>query len=175
MSRWLVQGHFKPYPKVRRFSRELRGTRKQVRILPTSRLEIFFTVHHRLFALEVYYYYLYPNDCFCRCQRNACRSSPNTTPQPNSAPTSSQSANEFRMPVSTHAKNKSEMIQPYNARSLPPPELPPRATSPASALSASWHGQRQRGHDQNPPPRPTEPPPTVPSVTKSHASAANVG
>ncbi|XP_017879241.1 E3 ubiquitin-protein ligase SH3RF3-like isoform X2 [Ceratina calcarata] len=86
-----------------------------------------------------------------KCQRGLCRGSPNTGQHQNFSLSTSQN-NESRTVTCT--KNKGPAPQPYNARTLLPPELPPRAISPSSAVSSSWHGQSQTTQSQeNSPPR----------------------
>lgn len=51
----------------------------------------------------------------------------------------------------TYTKSKGPAPQPYNPRALPPPELPPRAISPSTTVSSSWHGgggQPEQGPNQ---------------------------
>ncbi|XP_033211112.1 E3 ubiquitin-protein ligase SH3RF3-like isoform X2 [Belonocnema kinseyi] len=102
-----------------------------------------------------------------KCQRSVCRGSPNAGPQQSSTMTSSQSNNEARSTV-TYTKSKSPAPQPYNMRSLPPPELPPRAVSPMPTVSSSWHGQRQ-GQGQSPP-RQGEQTTTINPLGRSHSA-----
>ncbi|KAK0080880.1 hypothetical protein PV325_013175 [Microctonus aethiopoides] len=82
-----------------------------------------------------------------KCQRGICRVTSTTTSHPTSTLTTAQTTNEPRMTL-TYSKNKGPAPQPYSPRSLPPPELPPRAISPSPAVSVSWHGQ---GQGQSPP------------------------
>lgn len=79
-----------------------------------------------------------------KCQRGICRVTPTSTHQT----LTSVQGGDNRGTV-TYTKSKGTAPQPYSPRSLPPPELPPRAISPSPAVSASWHGQAQ-GHS---PPR----------------------
>ena len=94
--------------------------------------------------------------------------------------TCSQSNSEARSTV-TYIKSKSPAPQPYNLRSLPPPELPPRATSPMPPVSSSWHGQRQiQGQEQgqgHSPPRQGDQTTTINSIGRCHSAVmpANVG
>ncbi|XP_053598553.1 E3 ubiquitin-protein ligase SH3RF3 isoform X3 [Microplitis demolitor] len=81
-----------------------------------------------------------------KCQRGICRVTLTTTHQ-TATLTTAQATNDSRMTIS-YTKNKGATAQPYIPRSLPPPELPPRAVSPSPAVSASWHGQ---GQGQSPP------------------------
>ncbi|XP_057317803.1 E3 ubiquitin-protein ligase SH3RF3 isoform X3 [Microplitis mediator] len=81
-----------------------------------------------------------------KCQRGICRVTLTTTHQ-TATLTTAQATNDSRMTIS-YTKNKGATAQPYSPRSLPPPELPPRAVSPSPAVSASWHGQ---GQGQSPP------------------------
>lgn len=86
----------------------------------------------------------------------------------------SQSNSEAR-PTVTYTKSKSPAPQPsYNIRSLPPPELPPRALSPMPTVSSSWHGQRQTQGQS--PPRQGEQTNITP-IGRSHSAVmpANVG
>ncbi|XP_044577828.1 E3 ubiquitin-protein ligase SH3RF3 isoform X1 [Cotesia glomerata] len=83
-----------------------------------------------------------------KCQRGICRVTLTTTHQ-TATLTTAQASNDSRMTIS-YAKNKGATAQPYSPRSLPPPELPPRAISPSPAVSASWHGQGQ-AQGQSPP------------------------
>lgn len=83
-----------------------------------------------------------------KCQRGICRvTTSSTTSHQTTALSTAQGATEPRLTV-TYTKSKGPAPQPYNMRSLPPPELPPRAISPSPAVSSSWHGQAQ---GQSPP------------------------
>ncbi|XP_044003201.1 E3 ubiquitin-protein ligase SH3RF3 isoform X2 [Aphidius gifuensis] len=75
-----------------------------------------------------------------KCQRGICRVIPPSN-HPNSL-ISIHPSNDPRTTV-TYTKNKNTLSTQCNSRSLPPPELPPRAISPSPAVSASWHGQAQ--------------------------------
>lgn len=75
-----------------------------------------------------------------KCQRGICRVGPPSNHQ--NSVLSIQSSSDPRMTV-TYTKNKNTSSTQYNSRSLPPPELPPRAISPSPTVSASWHGQAQ--------------------------------
>ncbi|XP_011297752.1 E3 ubiquitin-protein ligase SH3RF1 isoform X1 [Fopius arisanus] len=86
-----------------------------------------------------------------KCQRGICRVTPTSTHQ-TATLTTVQSPGDTRGTV-TYTKGKGTIQQSYSPRSLPPPELPPRAVSPSPAVSASWHGQAQghspsRGNEQ---------------------------
>ncbi|XP_015515382.1 E3 ubiquitin-protein ligase SH3RF3-like isoform X1 [Neodiprion lecontei] len=77
--------------------------------------------------------------------RNICRNASSTaTHQSNQSTSVSSSGNEPR-PCITYTRNKGPAPQPLGSRP-PPPELPPRTTSPASGISSSWHSQ---GETQN--------------------------
>ncbi|XP_046748294.1 E3 ubiquitin-protein ligase SH3RF3-like isoform X2 [Diprion similis] len=77
--------------------------------------------------------------------RNICRNaSSGATHQSNQSTSLSSSSNEPR-PCITYTRNKGAAPQPLGPRP-PPPELPPRTTSPASGISSSWHSQ---GETQN--------------------------
>ncbi|XP_043275279.1 E3 ubiquitin-protein ligase SH3RF3-like isoform X2 [Venturia canescens] len=82
-----------------------------------------------------------------KCQRGICRVTTSTTSHQTTPLSTAQAATEPRLTV-TYTKSKGSAPQPYNMRSLPPPELPPRAISPSPAVSSSWHGQAQ---GQSPP------------------------
>ncbi|XP_015592824.1 SH3 domain-containing RING finger protein 3 isoform X2 [Cephus cinctus] len=77
-----------------------------------------------------------------KCQRGICRTSPNAISHQGNPLTSVSMNTEPRLTM-TYTRNKGPAPQPYNLRSLPPPELPPRAASPVPAISSSWHGQAQ--------------------------------
>ncbi|XP_025996982.1 E3 ubiquitin-protein ligase SH3RF3 isoform X3 [Solenopsis invicta] len=85
-----------------------------------------------------------------RCQRGLCRGSPNSPSQHQGSPLSNASSNaESRLAV-TYTKSKGPSPQPYNPRTLPPPELPPRAISPSTTtVSSSWHGAAQSNQGSN--------------------------
>ncbi|KOC59261.1 SH3 domain-containing RING finger protein 3 [Habropoda laboriosa] len=87
-----------------------------------------------------------------KCQRGLCRGSPNTGQHQNFPSSTSQNSTESRITV-TYTKNKGPAPQPYNPRTLLPPELPPRAISPSSMVSSSWHGQSKTQSQENSPPR----------------------
>ncbi|XP_060817742.1 E3 ubiquitin-protein ligase SH3RF3 isoform X1 [Bombus pascuorum] len=87
-----------------------------------------------------------------KCQRGLCRGSPNTAQHQNFPSSTSQNNTESRI-TTTYTKNKGATPQPYNARTLLPPELPPRAISPSFMVSSSWHGQSQTQSQENSPPR----------------------
>ncbi|XP_033355992.1 E3 ubiquitin-protein ligase SH3RF3-like isoform X3 [Bombus vosnesenskii] len=87
-----------------------------------------------------------------KCQRGLCRGSPNTGQHQNFPSSTSQNNTESRI-TTTYTKNKGATPQPYNARTLLPPELPPRAISPSFMVSSSWHGQSQTQSQENSPPR----------------------
>lgn len=91
-----------------------------------------------------------------KCQRGICRITPSSTNHQTTTTSSSSSSsvlsstnqaiNDPRVPV-VYTKSKNNVTaQVYSPRSLPPPELPPRALSPSSspAVSVSWHGQAQQ-------------------------------
>ncbi|KAG7207136.1 hypothetical protein KM043_001008 [Ampulex compressa] len=79
-----------------------------------------------------------------KCQRGACRGSPNPGQHQGSPLSSGQNNVEPRSAAVSYTKSKtSGTTQPYNPRTLPPPELPPRAGSPSPMVSSSWHGQSQ--------------------------------
>ncbi|XP_012136604.1 SH3 domain containing ring finger posh isoform X3 [Megachile rotundata] len=90
-----------------------------------------------------------------KCQRGLCRGSPSTGQHQNFSSSTTQNNTESRMTV-TYTKNKGPAPQPYNPRTLLPPELPPRAISPSSVVSSSWHGQSQTQSQENSPPRSNE-------------------
>ncbi|XP_051166365.1 E3 ubiquitin-protein ligase SH3RF3 isoform X1 [Leptopilina boulardi] len=109
-----------------------------------------------------------------KCQRTVCRSSPSAVPQQSSVTMTSQSNSEAARPTVTYTKSKSPAPQPsYNIRSLPPPELPPRALSPMPTVSSSWHGQRQT-QGQSPPRQGEQT--TITPIGRSHSAVmpANV-
>ncbi|XP_014219417.1 SH3 domain-containing RING finger protein 3 isoform X2 [Copidosoma floridanum] len=92
------------------------------------------------------------------CQRTVCRS-PSTIPNPvtagasNNASSSGSSDNRAMTATVTYTKptaaNKGPAPQPHK---LPPPELPPRALSPASVGASAWQPQpRQLSQNQSPP------------------------
>ncbi|XP_071562756.1 E3 ubiquitin-protein ligase SH3RF3 isoform X3 [Temnothorax nylanderi] len=85
-----------------------------------------------------------------RCQRGLCRGSPNSPSQHQGSPLSNAPSNaESRLAV-TYTKSKGPAPQPYNPRTLPPPELPPRAISPSTTtVSSSWHGAAQSNQGPN--------------------------
>ncbi|XP_018404865.1 PREDICTED: SH3 domain-containing RING finger protein 3 [Cyphomyrmex costatus] len=85
-----------------------------------------------------------------KCQRGLCRGSPNSPSQHQGSPLSNAPSNtESRLAV-TYTKNKGPAPQPYNPRTLPPPELPPRAISPSTTtVSSSWHGAAQSNQGPN--------------------------
>ncbi|XP_011876297.1 PREDICTED: SH3 domain-containing RING finger protein 3 isoform X3 [Vollenhovia emeryi] len=85
-----------------------------------------------------------------RCQRGLCRGSPNSPSQHQGSPLSNApSSAESRLAV-TYTKSKGPAPQPYNPRTLPPPELPPRAISPSTTtVSSSWHGAAQSNQGPN--------------------------
>ncbi|KAL0125841.1 hypothetical protein PUN28_004714 [Cardiocondyla obscurior] len=85
-----------------------------------------------------------------KCQRGLCRGSPNSPSQHQSSPLSNAPPNtESRLAV-TYTKSKGPAPQPYNPRTLPPPELPPRAISPSTTtVSSSWHGAAQSNQGLN--------------------------
>ncbi|XP_048269995.1 E3 ubiquitin-protein ligase SH3RF3 isoform X2 [Bombus terrestris] len=87
-----------------------------------------------------------------KCQRGLCRGSPNTGQHQNFPSSTNQNNTESRI-TTTYTKNKGATPQPYNARTLLPPELPPRAISPSFMVSSSWHGQSQTQNQENSPPR----------------------
>lgn len=93
----------------------------------------------------------YSFQCICsRCQRGLCRGSPNSPSQHQGSPLSNAPSNaESRLTV-TYTKSKGPAPQPYNPRTLPPPELPPRAISPSTTtVSSSWHGAAQSNQGPN--------------------------
>ncbi|XP_012537592.1 E3 ubiquitin-protein ligase SH3RF3 isoform X2 [Monomorium pharaonis] len=84
-----------------------------------------------------------------KCQRGLCRGSPNSPSQHQGSPLSNAPSNaESRLAV-TYTKSKGPAPQPYNPRTLPPPELPPRAISPSTTVSSSWHGAAQSNQGPN--------------------------
>ncbi|KAK9300223.1 hypothetical protein QLX08_006997 [Tetragonisca angustula] len=87
-----------------------------------------------------------------KCQRGLCRGSPNTGQHQNFPSSTSQNSSDSRI-TTTYTKNKGSAPQPYNSRTLLPPELPPRAISPSFMVSSSWHGQSQTQSQENSPPR----------------------
>ncbi|XP_017756402.1 PREDICTED: SH3 domain-containing RING finger protein 3-like isoform X3 [Eufriesea mexicana] len=87
-----------------------------------------------------------------KCQRGLCRGLPNTGQHQNLLSSTSQNSTESRI-TATYTKNKGSVPQPYNSRTLLPPELPPRAISPSFMVSSSWHGQSQTQNQESSPPR----------------------
>ncbi|XP_014469397.1 PREDICTED: SH3 domain-containing RING finger protein 3 isoform X2 [Dinoponera quadriceps] len=85
-------------------------------------------------------------------QRGICRGSPNSPSQHQGSPLSSNASNAESRLAMTYTKSKGPAPQPYNPRALPPPELPPRAISPSTTVSSSWHGggvgQPEQGPNQ---------------------------
>ncbi|XP_076175993.1 SH3 domain containing ring finger posh isoform X2 [Ptiloglossa arizonensis] len=102
-----------------------------------------------------------------KCQRSLCRGSPNTGQHQNFPSSTGQNGSESRIAV-TYTKNKGPAPQPYNPRTLLPPELPPRAISP-SMVSSSWHGQSQTQSQEKSPPRHNEQNPVNP-LGRSHSA-----
>ncbi|XP_053974766.1 E3 ubiquitin-protein ligase SH3RF3-like isoform X3 [Hylaeus volcanicus] len=98
-----------------------------------------------------------------KCQRSLCRGPPNTGQHQNFP-----SSTESRITL-IYTKNKRPTPQPYNPRTLLPPELPPRAISPSSVVSSSWHGQSQTQSQEKSPPRHSEQNPVNP-LGRSHSA-----
>ncbi|XP_031839892.1 SH3 domain containing ring finger posh isoform X2 [Nomia melanderi] len=90
-----------------------------------------------------------------KCQRSLCRGSQNPGQHQNFPSSTVQNNSEPRVTV-TYTKSKGPAPQPYNSRTLLPPELPPRAISPSSIVSSSWHGQSQTQNQEKSPPRQNE-------------------
>lgn len=88
-----------------------------------------------------------------KCQRGICRVTPTTTGHQTSTLTTVQTTSDQSRMTVTYTKTKGAASQSYSPRSLPPPELPPRAVSPSPSVSVSWHGQ---GQGQSPPRMPEQ-------------------
>jgi len=114
----------------------------------------------------------YNLQCICsRCQRGLCRGSPNSPSQHQGSLSNASSNAESRLAV-TYTKSKGPAPQPFNPRTLPPPELPPRAISPSTTtVSSSWHGAAQPNQGPN---QETSPPrhndQTVTPLGRSHSA-----
>lgn len=115
-----------------------------------------------------------------RCQRGLCRGSPNSPNQHQVSPLSSNASNAESRMVVTYTKNKGPAPQPYNPRALPPPELPPRAISPSTTVSSSWHGggsqQNQGTNQETSPPRHNDQNAAANPLGRSHSAvmASNI-
>lgn len=134
----MVQRNVQSYPEVRSFSWKLRCTCQVCIYLSISVPSQSGLPHYSL-------------RCICsRCQRGLCRGSPNSPSQHQGSPLSNVPSNaESRLAV-TYTKSKGPAPQPYNPRTLPPPELPPRAISPSTTtVSSSWHGAAQSNQGPN--------------------------
>ncbi|XP_076640777.1 SH3 domain containing ring finger posh isoform X1 [Halictus rubicundus] len=103
-----------------------------------------------------------------KCQRSLCRGSQNTGQHQNFPSSTGQNGSEPRVTV-TYTKSKGPAPQPYNSRTLMPPELPPRAISPSPMVSSSWHGQSQTQNQEKSPPRQSEQN-TVNPLGRSHSA-----
>ncbi|XP_032673226.1 E3 ubiquitin-protein ligase SH3RF3-like isoform X2 [Odontomachus brunneus] len=109
-----------------------------------------------------------------KCQRGICRGSPNSPSQHQGSPLSSNVSNAESRLAMTYTKSKGPAPQPYNPRTLPPPELPPRAISPSTTVSTSWHssgGQQEQGPTQETsPPRHNDQNAAVNPLGRSHSA-----